>query len=155
MLFNQELYIFHYIDSFLSTKISCVNAKFGSVFATNYCELWAREKVFGIWISLLRIRMLERTKGSPSKPHPDVRLVPPLPLGAFRRHISALPPSQDIDFIVALVSRCSAVFQYFHQLSPLSIHFFYYSMFWVRVIMIADLFLSIKGWFTTQRADRK
>jgi len=30
-------------------------------------------------------------------------VVPPLPLDAFRRHISALPPLLDIDFVVALV----------------------------------------------------
>lgn len=52
---------------------------------------------------------------------------PPLPLlDTFRRHISAHCPFVGYWFYSsACVSRGSAVFQYFHQSSPLSVHFFF------------------------------
>jgi len=85
-------------------------------------------EVFETRILLLRIRMPERTEVAGVKPYPERGrlVVSSLPLGAFRRHISALPLRWNIDFVLALVSRGSAVFQYFHQLSSLSIHFFFF-----------------------------
>jgi len=157
-LIRNYIYFIIFRKFFYQRKSLCVNAKFRF---GNFCdqlsrtmyEHASRRRYSGFEFHSWEFACSKERRVIRANLILDVSLVPPFPLGAFRRHISALPPSQDIDFIVALVSRCSAVFQYFHQLSLLS------TFFLLQHVLSAcnnDCgSIPLDKIDTTQRADRK